>query len=277
MSATTATNSLTTTQQREREKQQRERERQRGLQFQDESVSFLPIGNSNVHFSGPIKHEHEDATAKRIKDTLGEFNQIKGLIGNSHKQLVNISTSLCRTKINNQAKKVKVEQILTEMKNDIQPLTGLEDGEINDLNDSNEEQLNNIHNSINLLTTFSTVNNHQSSADRSGGQLKELDLNSNNNNKPVNTSLSQPIKPPHHHSLYSEHSDQDLLDEVSDESRSSKHKLDSQSMMNKKPIKPIQQLKRDQLDDQQDENMNEESDSDSIRKKKKDLTVKKCN
>lgn len=72
MSATTATNSLTSTQQREREKQQRERERQRGLQFQDDSVSYLPIANGNVHFSGPIKHEHEDATAKRIKDTLGK-------------------------------------------------------------------------------------------------------------------------------------------------------------------------------------------------------------
>lgn len=70
MSTTTA-NSTTTTNQR---LQQRERERQqRGLQFQqDNSIPFPQIANGNVHFSEPIKHEHEDATAKRIKDTLGE-------------------------------------------------------------------------------------------------------------------------------------------------------------------------------------------------------------
>ena len=71
MSATTATNNSTTTQQR---LQQRERERQqRGLQFQDNtSIPFLQQ-IANVHFTGPIKHEHEDATAKRIKDTLGNY------------------------------------------------------------------------------------------------------------------------------------------------------------------------------------------------------------
>lgn len=69
MSATTATNNPTTTQQR---LQQREKERQqRGLQFQDNSVPFLQIANGNVLFSEPIKHEHEDATAKRIKDAFG--------------------------------------------------------------------------------------------------------------------------------------------------------------------------------------------------------------
>ena len=69
MSATTATNNPTTTQQR---LQQREKERQqRGLQFQDNAVPFLQIANGNVHFSEPIKHEHEDATAKRIKDAFG--------------------------------------------------------------------------------------------------------------------------------------------------------------------------------------------------------------
>lgn len=69
MSATTATNNSTANQQRI---QQREKERQqRGLQFQDNSVPFLQTANGNVHFSEPIKHEHEDAIAKRIKDALG--------------------------------------------------------------------------------------------------------------------------------------------------------------------------------------------------------------
>ena len=57
MSTTTANNSTTAQrlQQREREKQQR------GLQFQStNSISpFLQTANGNVHFSEPIKHEHE--------------------------------------------------------------------------------------------------------------------------------------------------------------------------------------------------------------------------
>ena len=76
MSATTATNSSTTTQQR---LQQREKERQqRGLQFQDSSVPFLQVANGSVHFSEPVKHEHEDAIAKRIKNCLGKLMRSVG-------------------------------------------------------------------------------------------------------------------------------------------------------------------------------------------------------
>lgn len=72
MSTTTATNNSTNQQRL----QQRELERQqRGLQFQsnNSTLPFFPIANVNVHFSEPVKYEHEDETAKRIKHTLGNL------------------------------------------------------------------------------------------------------------------------------------------------------------------------------------------------------------
>ena len=76
MSTTTATNSSSSSTTTTQRLQQRERERQqRGLQFHsNNSINpFFQIETGNVLFSEPIKHEHEDATAKRVKDTLGEL------------------------------------------------------------------------------------------------------------------------------------------------------------------------------------------------------------
>lgn len=199
------------------------------------------------------------------------------IVSRDHKQLVGISTSLCRTKINN-AKKAKIEQILTEMKNNIQPLTGLEDNEMNDLS----EDLPN-HTTVNNSTSLTAVN-YGGPPDRKvlDGKLKELNLNSSSN-KPVNNTTSLKENQTNKNSLtnhslipYSEHSDELILDEVSDESQSStKHRLNShQSTTNQLPNKTTQPTKSTQLIkrnlDQQDENVNEDIQSDdSVRKRKK--------
>lgn len=221
---------------------------------------------------------------------------MKDYIVHNHKQLVDISTSLCRKKINNQ-NKAKIEAIFSEMKNNIQPLTGLDDNELPTNNQSNN-QLNNEPNNqqINHITdkeeSLNQINNNcgqDINHRKELGKLKELNLNNstqnfstkfivNNLNK---NCLSSKNSLTNHHTLVNyptnEHSDQELLDEVSDESQSSAILMDNNKLNN--PLinktasnKPINKSKRNL--EQQDENYNEEqSDTESMKRKRKKIDL----
>ncbi|KAK4337026.1 hypothetical protein RND71_044002 [Anisodus tanguticus] len=231
---------------------QRERERhQRGLQFQDNNVS--QVGNPNLTlFSEPIKHEHEDATTKRIKNALGEFTQMKDYIVKNQKQLVGISTSLFRAK-DNKANKAKIEQIFSEMKNNIQPLTGLEDNEFPpNLNYSNSVQTfqeNEYQNSNNL-----NVNNFgpEKIIEQCKEQSRIKDIKNVNNNLSKSSNQNKNYQ----------HSDQEdiSLDEVSDE---------NESQINGKT--PILNNKRNLNSMQENDTQSNKNDSYSDNRKKKKI------
>lgn len=115
----------------------RQRELQR-IQRQQASGPFnsnsAPVPHSL--FSQPIKQEHEDETTKRIKNTLGDFDQVQRLLINDHKPLIGISRELTRIKGN----KAKIEQILSEMKHTFPPITDLDLDNTDNDNDNEEPE-----------------------------------------------------------------------------------------------------------------------------------------
>lgn len=98
--------------QRERERNQRERHGTGGPHCAPPSL-----------FGDPIKNRHEDETTKKIKSTLGDFDQVQRLLLNDHKPLIGIST---REFNRIRGNKAKIEQILSEMRA-FPPITGLDE------------------------------------------------------------------------------------------------------------------------------------------------------
>ncbi|KAI1292205.1 AF4/FMR2 family member 1 [Halotydeus destructor] len=120
----------------------RQRERER-IQRERQQANVPHLSNSgqsaNSLFGAPIKQEHEDETTKRIKNTLGDFDQIQSLLINDHKPLIGISTREI-TRINgSKDRTAKIKQILSEMKQTLPPLTDLDEQETTD-NDNDREE-----------------------------------------------------------------------------------------------------------------------------------------
>ena len=101
--------------------QSRQRERERN---QRERHGAGPDSAPQSLFGHPIKNRHdEDETTKKIKSTLGDFDQVQPLLLNDHKPLIGISTrEITRIRSN----KAKIEQILSEMRA-FPPITGLDE------------------------------------------------------------------------------------------------------------------------------------------------------
>ena len=219
---------------------------------------------------------------------------MKDYIVSNNKQLVGISTSLCRTKINNQ-NKAKIEAIFKEMSNTIPPLSGLDD-ELATAATTNIAKNEKEDFDLTAETNYGQDEQHESA------KLKEeLNLNNSTTTKSVNKSSLISKNPLIRHSLvnynYNTNSDQELLDEVSDESDQSTITAKLNNQLNKsdklaatttasslfKPLtldhqSPI--IKRNLQDEQpQDENYNynlneieqqqQQLSDDSLRKKKK--------
>lgn len=70
----TGSSSTNTSQQRsqQRERERHEREQQINLLTNGESYGTSPNRSNSNLFDEPIKQQHKDETAKRIKDTLGK-------------------------------------------------------------------------------------------------------------------------------------------------------------------------------------------------------------
>lgn len=115
-----------TSTQRDRERQ-RERERtQRQLTAaggQDCGVTLESVAPSL--FSAPIKQERDDETTKQIKNTLGNFSDFAQIcLKSQSSELINPHLlGISMREMNRR----KVEEIFTEMKNDILPISGLDD------------------------------------------------------------------------------------------------------------------------------------------------------
>ena len=107
--------------QRERQ-EKRERERsQRQL-----TTPSLQNNTNTSLFGEPIRknNQTDDETTKRIKSTLGDYHSVQKLLINDPKPLLGISTrEITRIK----GHKAKIEQILSEMKNTLEPITALDD------------------------------------------------------------------------------------------------------------------------------------------------------
>lgn len=106
--------------QRERDRSQRERH---GTGTGSSCGGPHSVPQSATLFSEPIKNRDEDETTKKIKSTLGDFDQVQRLLLNDHKPLIGISTrEITRIRGN----KARIEQILSEMRA-FPPITGLDE------------------------------------------------------------------------------------------------------------------------------------------------------
>lgn len=109
--------------QRERERYQRERQQVNNNQNSNSiGGQLIPTSGqsiSNTLFAEPIKKAQEDETTRRIKSTLGDFNQVQLCLNYDSKPLLGLTTrDLSRINGN----KAKIEQIFSEMKQTFQPL-----------------------------------------------------------------------------------------------------------------------------------------------------------
>lgn len=101
------------------QQQNRQRERERN---QRERHNAVPTDPGSL-FADPVKNRHEDETTRKIKSTLGDFEQVQRLLLNDHKPLIGISTrEMSRIRGN----KAKIDQILSEMR-PFTPITGLDE------------------------------------------------------------------------------------------------------------------------------------------------------
>lgn len=135
-STTTSSSQQQRNLQRERERCQRERQ-----QVNNNNIGgpLLPSGGQSVTgtlFAEPIKKAQEDETTRRIKSTLGDFNQVQLYLNYDSKPILGL-TPRDLNRIN--GNKAKIEQIFSEMKHTFQPLGALEDGESEESHDRDDD------------------------------------------------------------------------------------------------------------------------------------------
>lgn len=113
-----------TSHQQHQQQVSRQRERDRSQRERHGTVTGGPHrAPQSCLFGDPVKNRDEDETTKKIKSTLGDFDQVQRLLLNDHKPLIGISTREI-TRIQNN--KARIEQILSEMRA-FPPISGLDE------------------------------------------------------------------------------------------------------------------------------------------------------
>lgn len=149
---------------------QRERQRERERNQRQLTTPSMGNNSNNSLFAEPIKQSIEDETTKRIKSTLGDFDSVKLLLINDNKPLLGISTrEITRIK----GHKAKIEQILSEMKNTLEPITALDDFS----DETNAKYINNNNN----YSDEHIVNNNEQQRNTQSFDRNNRRINSNNN------------------------------------------------------------------------------------------------
>lgn len=113
-----------TSHQQHQQQVSRQRERDRSQRERHGTVTGGPHrAPQSCLFGDPVRNRDEDETTKKIKSTLGDFDQVQRLLLNDHKPLIGISTREI-TRIQNN--KARIEQILSEMRA-FPPISGLDE------------------------------------------------------------------------------------------------------------------------------------------------------
>lgn len=160
-------NSLQSSQVNSREKQ---RERERNQRLNHTSAPFLSNANSNSLFSEPIKQQHDDETSKRIKSTLGDFDQVQLYLIKDPKPLIGISTrEITRIK----GHKAKIEQILSEMKQTLEPITAIDEDINHNSNNINPNLSNNTNNTL-FENSINISENRQTGRNKREDALEDI-------------------------------------------------------------------------------------------------------
>lgn len=139
-------------------------------------------------FAQPIKQHRDDETTKKVKATLGDFDQVQQMLLNDHKPLIGISNREV-ARIN--GSKAKVEQIFSEMR--LNTIKGLEEED----DDDDECSRNAIHQRNRESAGSSFSRSRAAPGDQSQPLSVESNISEDNNdisNLNRSSAFFQPLK-----------------------------------------------------------------------------------
>lgn len=98
-----------------------------GVETSNSGITVLPEFGRPIFFGEPTTEDEEDETSKRIKAALGNFSEFaQTVIKNAHSDHPQM-LGIANRESNRDENRRKLELIFSEMKNSIEPLTGLDD------------------------------------------------------------------------------------------------------------------------------------------------------